>query len=535
MSIVPSKNPSSLQLLSCGDRDADAAPSSFERADLAYSALRSKLSGRVLSEESESKVERLLLVEGHELLRLLLGGFLEARQLDRPESVVVGDDGVERTHCRVGTDRSLATVFGDVTVPRLAWSARGTDCRHPTDATLNLPNSLYSLELQRQLCASAARMPFDAAQESMERTLARTLPKRQAEEAVVSAAVDFEEFYATHYPALPPDESADILVLSFDQKGVVLVPRDLREATRKEGELSRRKLESRLSRGEKAGRKRMATVAAVYTVKPYHRDATAVVDGLRRRGERQKRPRPEEKRVWASLERTLKEVIGTGFDEAERRDPLRTKTWYVLVDGDPDLEKAVRAEAHRRNRPVTLILDFIHALEYLWRASTAFHSVSDPNREDWVLERLTKILQGQVSTVAAGMRRSATLRKLSPESRKAVDKCVDYFLARTDMMRYDEALRAGAPIASGVIEGTCRHLINDRLEITGARWTLARAEAILKLRALLASDDFEHYWDFHEQREWWRTHAVRYRESKPPKTSPAPSKRHLRLVKQHAA
>ncbi len=118
--------------------------------------------------------------------------------------------------------------------------------------------------------------------------------------------------------------------------------------------------------------------------------------------------------------------------------------------------------------------------------------------------------------MVAGMTRSATLRKMNKKQRKPVDKAARYLLRRTDMMRYDELLAVGTPIATGVIEGACRHLICDRLDITGARWTLARAEAVLRLRAIASCGDFDAYWMFHECAEWRRNHASRYANERPP-------------------
>ena len=108
------------------------------------------------------------------------------------------------------------------------------------------------------------------------------------------------------------------------------------------------------------------------------------------------------------------------------------------------------------------------------------------------------------------MRRSATLRRLSADKRKAVDTCADYLLNYKDMLRYDEYLLEGLPIATGVIEGTCRHLVNDRMDITGARWGLRRAEAILKLRSLHCSKDYEDYWDFYKEQTLRRNHLSQY-------------------------
>jgi hypothetical protein len=359
------------------------------------------------------------------------------------------------------------------------------------------------------------------------------VPKRQAEELVSKAACDFDDFYTTSKPDIAPDQTSDLLVLSFDQKGVVLLTRDLREATRKAAQQRANKFETRHAKGEPHGRKRMATVAAVYTVAPYVRTPEQIIAGLRhiRDNSAPPRPRPEYKRVWARLDKTLAEVVADGFAEAESRDPERRKRWLVLIDGDPDLEALVRAEARGRGVAITIVLDFIHALQYVWRASLAFFAEGDAERETWVLERLQMILQGRASDVVAGMTRSATLRGLTKKQRKPVDKCAKYLLKRTDLTRYDELLALGAPIATGVIEGACRHLICDRLDITGARWTLARAEAVLKLRALVSSDDFDEYWAFHEHAEWRRNHASHYADHRPPSVEIPRRGAQLRRVK----
>ena len=61
-----------------------------------------------------------------------------------------------------------------------------------------------------------------------------------------------------------------------------------------------------------------------------------------------------------------------------------------------------------------------------------------------------------------------------------------------------------------MIEGACRHLVKDRMDITGARWGLEGAEAVLKLRALKSNNDFDSYWRFHLTRERNRVHEARY-------------------------
>ena len=200
------------------------------------------------------------------------------------------------------------------------------------------------------------------------------------------------------------------------------------------------------------------------------------------------------------------------IDEAERRDPEHKRPWICLVDGDKHQIDRVQKEARRRGVEVVLVLDLIHALEYLWKAAWCFFPKGDRAAEKWVTERAIRILEGRSSDVAAGIRRSATLRCLKSKKRKGVDSCANYLLNKKKLLRYDVYLAAGHPIATGVIEGACRHLINDRFDITGARWSVPGAEAVLRLRSLRSSGDFEEYWDFHLGREWERNHRSLYTE-----------------------
>ena len=340
----------------------------------------------------------------------------------------------------------------------------------------------------------------------------------------------------------PPPEGS-VVVLTFDGKGVVLHREDLREATRKAAERRRRHREplsrfKRLKSGEKKHSKRMATVAAVYTTAPFVRSPEDFLESLmpRQPGDKPRavRPRPVAKRVWASLEREPWEVVAEATLEAERQDPEHAKRWVVLVDGaEPQLD-LVEAGAAAYGVDVTVILDIIHVIEYVWKAGHVFHREGSPELAHWAWTRVRSILEGKASQVAAAMRRAATVAGLSKDTRKPVDTCADYLLKYAPYLHYDRYLAAGYPIATGVIEGACRYLVRDRMELTGARWRLVGAEAVLKLRALRASGDFDAYWDFHEAREYERNHAQRYTDGTvPPVTEPPPppSSPRLRRVK----
>ena len=486
-------------------RSSIAATGAFTPAREELDRLVERLSSEEVGRMQHSEVEALVERDGREVLRRMYQAWLElvaARERGEP---VVGSDGLECGHRRP-TNRALTTVFGDVQVTRLHMTARGaTGGLHPLDAELNLPPEQQSHHVQRRVGWLAANEPYDSVVASLEETCGADVAKRQVEFLSRRAAMDFDAFYAE--TVSQPVASEHLQVLSFDAKGIVMRPEDLRPATRRASDAPSR-LKHRTSPGEKRGRKRMAQVAAVYGLPVQARTAEDILAEFH--GEHPPRPRPVNKRVWASIERKPADVIHDAFREAVDRDERHERTWVVLVDGNLEQIKLIHAEARRVGVRPVLVLDIVHALEYLWKAAWCLYPTADPGAEAWVKERLGRLLEGDVSGVAAGIRRSATKRGLEPEQRYAMDKCADYLLKYKTMMRYDEYLAAGMPIATGVIEGACRHLIQDRMDISGARWSLDGAEAILRLRSLRSSGDFDTYWDFHLQAERRRNQLQRY-------------------------
>jgi hypothetical protein len=229
-------------------------------------------------------------------------------------------------------------------------------------------------------------------------------------------------------------------------------------------------------------------------------------------------------------------VIEKAFEEAACRDPGHRKKWVALVDGNKTQIRILRRIAKERGIDLTIILDVVHVTEYLWSAGRAFHSESGEDLENWVRVRLLEILRGKAGYVAGGIGRSATLRDFASPDRKSVDVCANYLLTYRPYLKYKDYLAQGFPIATGVIEGACRHLVKDRMEVTGARWSLNGAEAVLRLRALRSSHDFDEYWTFHEVQEYERNHRALYAGGiVPPTIISTPTRKrsrsHLKIVK----
>ena len=383
--------------------------------------------------------------------------------------------------------------------------AGALDSVFPLDAQLNLPPDKYSHGLREVLVEEVVGGSFDEAVDHLARAGGGQMAKRQAEEVAVLLSQDFDAFY--EQPAAAHQAVRDegkLLVISADGKGIVMHPNGLREATRRAMEREEHKQHTRLSPGEKKNRKRMATVVSVYEVDPYPRTPEQILDPTNR--PMAKRPRPQNKRTWARVEATQGTVVEQAFLEAVRRDPDQQMCWVVLTDGHEDLLRQVSAAAKRYKVDVVLVQDFVHVLEYLWKAAYALHPQDAATRDDWVMDRASAVLQGRARDVAVGLRRAATRKQLSQSARKPVDKAADYIDNNRERLQYDHALAHGLPIATGVIEGARRHLVKDRMDITGARWGLDRAEAILKLRSLKISGDLPAYLAFHFEQEHKRNY-----------------------------
>ena len=494
----------------------------FAAADQAYATITEFLHSEEAWQVKHSELERQLEGMGRELLRKLLQAHLDMRQPGQ---------AVEPVHDAAGTpltptplqERSLESIFGAVEVARTGYGAAGTSSLHPLDGALNLPPEKYSLEVRRRVAMEAAKNSFDEGMKTLEMYTGAHVPKRQFEELTIRAAKDFEAFYADRQTCAGADShTAPILVMTVDGKGVVMLPEDLREPTQRAAAARAKTFTARLGSGRRLHAKRMAAVAAIYTIEPFVRTPEQILPESPRLQERgPARPRPEHKRVWASLAQSPEAVIREMFEEAARRDPKGQKRWVALVDGNLPQIEHLQQLAEERNVPLILIVDFIHVAQYVWKAAGAFFPGQELAQDRWTRAHLLEILRGKASLVAAGMRRSATLREMAAAERKPVDECADYLLHYSPYLQYDKALAEGVPIATGVIEGACRHLVEDRMNLTGARWKLSGAEAVLRLRALRSSNDFDAYWKFHEQQEYQRNHASHYADQRVPKTVPS--------------
>jgi hypothetical protein len=322
--------------------------------------------------ELEERIGR----DGRELLRRLLDDHLALRAVrEQRLDSVVGDEGVVRARVERSHARSLETVFGTVSVERLAYRAPGLANLHPADAGLNLPVERHSHGLRKLAALESPRGSFDDAVDAIFRQTGQRLGKRQVEELAGLAAMDFEDFYEAR--SLPLGKTGDLLVLSADGKGIVMRPDALRTRAPSRPRAGPAP-KPRLSGDDHQHRKRMAEIGAVYEATPAPRTAADILACAAPEGH-EPAPGPVAVNKWlcASVVTTPAAVIRRTFEEADRRDPEHTRTWVTLVDGAIHQIERIKLEARKRDIKVTIIVDFIHVLEYLWNAAGALHPNDD--------------------------------------------------------------------------------------------------------------------------------------------------------------
>lgn len=432
----------------------------------------------------------------HRMGNLGTGLFISQQGNGDLGATVTTDDGVTLSRSTEPVKRPFQTVFGLFQIEAYVYAPgpkKKIELR-PIDARMQLPAGYASYLFEEFSQCFCVEQSFDRSLDGIARVMRQTLSKETLER--INQRVGWQaEDYLNELAAPPAEEEGELMVLTGDGKGVPLVKSDLARVPLFDPD-------------ERRGNRRMATLACVYSVDRYPRTSADIVAALFRDArdttDRPPRPTPMTKQLTARFarERDLgdgPEIISgqcEAFCWAGQRLQKRLQPGQpliVLLDGAHSQWDTIHAslDSDVSARAVE-ILDLLHVSQYVWRAAKVFHSRRE-DQEAFARERLERILSGGVKSVITGLRRMATLQKLMGQSATEIDTVCGYFTNHASRMKYDEYLKAGYPIATGVIEGACRHLVKDRMERSGMRWTIEGAQPMLHLRAVHQSsrrDDF---------------------------------------------
>jgi len=399
--------------------------------------------------------------------------------------------------------RGYISIFGYFEIERVVYG-QGEKKKIdfvPLDNRLSLPESKFSHLLQDWDQLASTEQPYKQVSGFLGRILGFEQHVDSLERMSRGMTIDAEGFCWSR-EAPPAEEEGELLVETADGKGVpIRRPADAPVI-----------YDHKHKSGPKPDRKKMATLGAVYSVDRFVRSPEEVVEALFRKPDEERpdwdRPKPCHRHVYASL--TYQDSDGVTIDgattvfgwiaeEVDARDPQGMKEKVCIMDGQDSLWNM--KDRVQEGVSMTEVLDLLHVTPRLWKLAHIFCPGDTAKAERFVRDRVLRVLEGEISSVMRGVRRMASLRNLSKARCGTVESICAYFEKRKDQMRYDVYLARGYPIASGVIEGACRHVVKDRLERTGMSWTIEGAQAMLLLRAIATTDQWDDYMEYRVEKE----------------------------------
>lgn len=446
--------------------------------------------------------EKVIGEEGRELQRRLLQatfGIDSARE--QRAAGVTSAAGIGHGVVEEGHGRGVTSVFGPVRVTRMAYRNRREPNLYPADARQVLPEDPYSLGMRSLAAFHLAAGGFGQAQEVIEARTGVTVGRAQLAGLAEDLAAWTDDFYEERARDADTDlPASDVIMMQGDGKGIAMRPEH-----RKGGGTD----------PAHPGVKKMAEIVAVADFTPAVREpediAAPPARCLAHPG-----PKARDKWVSASVTESIEDMIAAAYDEADRRDPERVRQRVFLADGNKQQLAAIEAQARARGLKVPVLIDYIHVSGYLGKAAAALHPGDPVAAVQWADGQLLRVLHGRAKAVAATLASVAAKARAGARTRHLdladMDRAVTYLTNNRQHMKYDKALAKGWPIATGMIEGACRFVIEDRFGITGARWSPDGAEVILKLRAVVVNGDLGDYMRYYKERYRAEHHLARYDE-----------------------
>lgn len=449
--------------------------------------------------------EKVIGDEGRELQRRLLQATfdLDSAREERAEGVTSAA-GIRHGIVEAGHGRGVTSVFGPVRVTRKAYRNRREPNLYPADARQVLPEDPYSLGMRALAAFHLAGGGFGQAQEVIEARTGVTVGRAQLTGLAEDLAEWTDDFYEQRSRDAEEDDQpeGDVIMMQGDGKGIAMRPEHRRNAGKE-------------ADGTRPGVKKMAEIVAVADFTPAIREPEDIAAPPARR-RAHPGPKARDKWVSASVTESIEDMISSAFDEADRRDPERVRQRVFLVDGNKQQITAIGDQAKERGLKVPVLIGYIHVSGYIGKASAALRPGDPAAAGQWADGQLLRVLHGRAKAVAATLASVAVKTRANPRKRHFdltdLDKAVTYLNNNHQHMKYDKALANGWPIATGMIEGACRFVIEDRFGITGARWSPDGAEVILKIRAVVVNGDLDDYMRYYKERYRREHHLARYDE-----------------------
>jgi hypothetical protein len=403
-------------------------------------------------------------------------------------------------------NRNYRSVFGTLVISRAVYGSgqkSKIECI-PLDERLQLPLSEQSHVLQEISQFLCMEMPYNKVKEALERFLPINLTVDTLERITREQSNTVSEYRDLKIPATA-DEEGELLIITADGKGIPIKSQKSAE----EKKIEEHKIKKQ---GPKPGQKRIAVVGGIYSIDRYIRTPEEILEALFRTTTSANdenvvmRPSPENKELVAHLDQTIdgsellaaEQTFSYLAERAIERINAEQEVIF-LIDGQPSLWE--KKKQYFGARTGIEILDLLHVNSYLWDIASLLHPDNKQEQIEFMQNKLLKVLQGQIGRVIGGIKQSATKLHFSKAKQDKLDKLCNYLHKNRKRMRYDLFLANGYPIATGVIEGACRHYIKDRMERAGMKWTMEGAQAMLDMRSIFLNGDWAEFQQFRIQKE----------------------------------
>jgi hypothetical protein len=437
------------------------------------------------------EVERQLLPMVMAVGRAALAEFVAVKGTGYAGREVVDAQGQRFPYVR---DRTCAyrSIFGTIPIRRAYYQAAGAAGIFPLDGALNLPERGYSYVVQEFSSRLAVTMSYEDASEILSSFFPVKMPIRSLESIVGDVCDDVDRYYEEK---APPDGDPDavVTVATVDKKGIVI---------RKPHEEQAGSDASAVD-PEKPGKKKMATVISTYVSRRHVRTADDILREVSDEGKSDSKPKPQNKMTWGSLTEGPDKTVARLKKAVHQRLPKGNELVCIL-DGERSLWALICAYFPA----AFFVLDIFHVLEHLGTAALCFYDEGSPQAREFVTERLRMLLLGKAGRMIGGLKQMLSKHELSDTKKHCLERVIGYLARNRKHMRYEICLAKGYPIGSGIIEGACRNLINDRLELAGMSWTLQGAESVMRLRTVHINKDWDAFWAYRRQSERRRLYGT---------------------------
>ena len=415
--------------------------------------------------------------------RLLLELFFASRRAEEERRDAYVSNGVSYPY-EGQRKRRYVSLFGEVTVWRAYYWLKGHEGHYPLDQSLSLPERCFSDWVQDRLAELSVTRPYDEGVALLSRWLALDLSKRSAEAINTDHAHHMRAYYEQS-EAPPLGDEDTILVVSADGKGIPMIRSDSPPPEARRGDKSQKTA------------KKEATLTTIYTLQPYKRTGEDIIQILLGQDQPDLAPRPQPtgKQVFGSLS-DQQAAFEHLVEQVNKRDAAQISHRVALTDGDHGLKKKVQNLLPN----FTLIIDIMHVMGYLHQAAEALFDSISAQRENWLEDALRCLLQDDLDTLLNHLDQQMRQITLSASRRKTLSSVMTYLTNNRPYLDYQSYLAQGFPIGTGVIEGACRHLVKDRFELTGMRWSKAGAQVMLDLRATYLNGDWDEFQEFRRRK-----------------------------------